>query len=319
MEITTLAQIINFRTKFETIFNTAFKTADSNIDKWAFVFNSGRVEQVVHRWMQGLQLPREFIGDRFIQNLNTNGFSVLNKEWEDTLGIPRRDIERDQFGIYEPMMSEMAATAKIHRDSLGANKLSTALATPASALAYDGQNFFGTHDTTTGRAVAFTNLTNVRLNEPSLSAAITSIRNRRNFTGLPFRGAQGALKLLIHPSNELTAAKLANQAYFPTTQPGSGASSAASQAAAGENILKGMFTYEIEEFLLTPDEWYLYLDHPIYRPIIFQLEQEVELMAPPQFFNAEWSSKDQFVFGTRAFYAAAVALPESVYGSTGTV
>ena len=43
--------------------------------------------------------------------------------------------------------------------------------------------------------------------------------------------------------------------------------------------------------------------------MIFQIEQEIEFLSPPQFFNNWWSDKDVFRTGTRALYNAAPGLP----------
>jgi len=319
MEIGTQSQLVLFRSKFETIFNQAFNLTVPQVDKYAFFFNSGRVAQVLHRWMNGLRGPREFKGNRVFNNISTSGFTVPNQKWEDSIEIPREDIERDQYNIYEPMTARLAQTAKLHRDLLGAEFLSDALTT-ATILAYDGISFYGNH--TAGNCdrvpkAFFNNKTNVALTGPALKKGIQELRKRKDTQGNKLAAVRAKPLLLVPPDLEFTALELANQTFFPTTQPGSGASSATSQAASGENILKGLFDIVVEPYLKTDKEWHLTLTDPMYRPVIFQMEHEVEMLAPPTYFNAQWSDKDQFVIGTRAFYTVAAALPEFAYGSTG--
>ena len=70
-------------------------------------------------------------------------------------------------------------------------------------------------------------------------------------------------------------------------------------------------------YLKTDTEWYVTVTGEIYKPILFQLEMETEVLTPPTFFNAQWSDQDTFRIGTRAFYNVATGLPEYAVGSTG--
>jgi phage major head subunit gpT-like protein len=315
------AAITAFKTKYDTEFNKAFELAATNYEKAALVFNSGRVETVQHRWMKGFKGMREFIGARQVNNVNSAGFAVSNKLWEDTLGIRRVDLERDQWGIYVPLVSRIGQVAKQHRDKLVFEQLSDALAsaTRADYKAYDGIAFYGAH--TTGRVTSaqFTNVTSggsSALGETSLSNAIIELRKRRDNEGNVLAATSSKPLLIIPPALEFTAAKLANSSFIVTTQPGSGASSATSQAAQGENVLKGTFDYIISPWLKTSTEWHLTLVDPIFKPIIFQLEQDIEILSWDKFLH-RWSDFDELTWGVRALYNVAPGLPELVYASVG--
>ena len=315
------AAIVAFKTKYDTEFNKAFELADTNYEKAALVFNSGRVETVQHRWMKGFKGMREFVGARQINNVDSNGFAVSNKLWEDTLGIRRVDLERDQYGIYMPLVARMGQVAKQHRDKLVFELLSTAMAsaTRAATLSYDSQAFYGTHTTGRVTAAAFTNIVTGAggaLADSTLQTGIISLRKRMDNEGNKLAAATAKPLLIIPPDLEFTAAKLANLSYFPSTQPGSGASSATNQAAAGENILKGTFDYVVSPWLSTTTEWHLTLVDPIFKPIIFQLEQDLEILAWDKFLH-RWADYDELTWGVRALYNVAVGLPEMVYGAVG--
>lgn len=311
------AALAGFRTRYETIFNAAFNLAEPQAEKVALIFQSGRVEQVMHRWMRGLAGMREFKGQRQINNVSSDGVTVQNKLWEDTIGIRRVDLERDQYKVYDPLIARLGQTAKLHRDVLVFGELSRALSDP-SVLDYAGDPFYGTH--TTNRAVSYTNKASgagSALSEASLIAGIQSLRNRRDSEGQVLASAaQGRPLLIVPPALEFTASKLANLSFYPSTQPGTGASSATSQAASGENILKGTFDFIVSPYLATPTEWHLCLQDSYYKPMIFQIEQDVEMLAWDKFI-AQWAMNDEFVFGVRALYNTHVGLPEMTYGSTG--
>lgn len=318
MEINTAA-LVGFRTLYSTKFNEAFNLAAPQLDKIAVRVDSGRVAQVVHRWMEAIPGMREFLGKRKINNLDSSGFTVVNKKWEDTIGIPKEDLERDQFGVYTPLIARMGQVAKLHRDSIGFGMLSAALAaaTRANYLAYDQIAFYGVH--TGGKRVSgaeFTNVGNEPLTGPNLAAAIANLRKRKDSQGNPLFAAQTKPMVIAAPDLEFTLAQLANASFIVGAQPGTGATSATSQAGATENVLKGTFDYMTSPYIGTATEWHVTLGDPLLRPIIFQVELEIEILTWEKFLH-EWSINDQFVQGARALYNVAVGLPESVYGSTG--
>jgi len=314
------AAIVAFKTKFDAEFNKAFELTQTNYEKAAYVFNSGRVETVSHRWMKGFAGMREFIGARQINNVDSAGFDVKNKLWEDSIGIRRIDLERDQWGIYTPLIARVGQVAKQHRDKLVYEKLSDAISSTyrSTTLAYDGYPFYGTHvrSNTDYNYTNYTSGASSALSEASLKAGIISLRKRTDDKGNKLAAATARPLLIIPPDLEYVAAQLANQSFIVTTQPGSGASSATNQAAQAENVLKGTFDYIVSPWLKTTTEWHLTLVDPIFKPIIFQLEQDIEILSWDKFLH-RWAEYDELTWGVRALYNVAVGLPEMVYGSVG--
>jgi phage major head subunit gpT-like protein len=67
-------------------------------------------------------------------------YTIQNKEYEGTVGVPRVKIEDDQYGVYTPLMEEMGNAAARHPDEL----LFALVLLGASTVCYDGQYFFDT-------------------------------------------------------------------------------------------------------------------------------------------------------------------------------
>ena len=82
---------------------------------------------------------REWIGARQGQVLNKTQYSIRNQEYEASMKIPKRWLERDQSGMLTAKMSAFALEAA----SGHWLKLVAALIV-ANGLCYDGQNFFDT-------------------------------------------------------------------------------------------------------------------------------------------------------------------------------
>ena len=83
---------------------------------------------------------REWIGDRVIQNLKQHGYSIKNRTFENTVGVPREAIEDDQYGVYTPLMAQLGQDAKEHPAEL----VYALLKDGFNQKCYDGQNFFDT-------------------------------------------------------------------------------------------------------------------------------------------------------------------------------
>lgn len=316
--------LVGFRTRFSTIFNSALNAAAPMIEQVALRVDSGRVELVNHRWMKGIPGVREFLGNRVYNNLDNAGFTVKNRKWEDTVAILREDLERDAYGIYDPFVSRMGQAVMLHRDKLGFPLLSAALAaaTRANYTAYDTQAFFGAHtagrETSGVNASNFTNVTNAPVSEAALKIAFASLQNRKDDKGNILEAAMSRPRVMCKAgATYWTLAALANNQFIVGTQPGSGKSSATSQAGQTENVLKGTFDLLPPcPYLATDTEWYAFPSDPIFRPLVFQVEEEIQFLGFEKFLH-RWSENDEFVVGTRALYNVALGLPEMVFASTG--
>jgi len=91
-------------------------------------------------WLGQFPNMREWLGDRVVNGVTSYGYSIKNKSFELTVGVPREKIEDDQYGIYSPMFSEMGRATASNPDRLAFSLL----AAGPSTLCYDGQYFFDT-------------------------------------------------------------------------------------------------------------------------------------------------------------------------------
>jgi len=124
---------------FKLTFQNAFAGAPSDYAQIAMQVPS-TTSQEVYPWLGQSTSFREWIGDRVVQNLGTHDFTIKNKEWENTIGIPRRTIEDDTYGLYTPAVSQLGQDAKQHPDILTWGLLKNGF----NRACYDGQYFFDT-------------------------------------------------------------------------------------------------------------------------------------------------------------------------------
>lgn len=122
-------------------FNAAFKVglgqAASQYGQIATVVPSTTGSEE-YAWLGQLPGLREWLGDRVVHAIGNHGYTIKNKPFELTVGVPRDAIEDDQYGVYTPLMQEMGRAVEAHPDELVFRLLKNGRA----ELCYDGQPFF---------------------------------------------------------------------------------------------------------------------------------------------------------------------------------
>ncbi|WP_312466997.1 Mu-like prophage major head subunit gpT family protein [Stutzerimonas nitrititolerans] len=112
------------------------------------------VEQ--YGWLGNSTAFREWIGDRVIQNLALHDYSIKNKPFENTVGVPRESIEDDSFGLFNPLMGQLGQDSANHPSTLIYELLGNGFA----GTCYDGQYFFDTDHPVTNKAGAEVGVSN---------------------------------------------------------------------------------------------------------------------------------------------------------------
>lgn len=131
----------NIYVGLSTVFNAAFQSAETWYERLAMtVPSSGR--SLDYKFLLDFPMVQEWVGDRIIRSLPAEAWQVVNKDYEATIEIDRNDIDDDQIGLYNPLVSALAFEAKKHRDILIADLITAGGA--AGGECYDGQYFFDT-------------------------------------------------------------------------------------------------------------------------------------------------------------------------------
>jgi len=126
-------------TGFKASFQNAFAGVTPDFQQFTMTVNStASVEQ--YGWLGNSTAFREWLGDRVIQNLQLHDYSIKNKSFENTVGVPRESIEDDSYGIFSPLMAQLGQDAANHPAGLLYDLMSGGF----SGKCYDGQYFFDT-------------------------------------------------------------------------------------------------------------------------------------------------------------------------------
>lgn len=93
-----------------------------------------------HRWLGQVPAMSEFMGQRIVKGLRSQGQIIKNLEYEATIEIRRRELRGDKTGQIMARIDGLVDRALSHPRSL----ISTLLLNGPSAVCYDGQFFFDT-------------------------------------------------------------------------------------------------------------------------------------------------------------------------------
>ena len=90
----------------------------------------------VYPWLKALPRMREWLGDRVIHGLEGADFSIKNRKFELTAGVPHDSIEDDTYGLYAPVYKEFGRSSREHPNEIAVEVLA------ANPLCYDGKRLF---------------------------------------------------------------------------------------------------------------------------------------------------------------------------------
>ena len=137
--------IIN-RTNLDTLFaayNGAFRDGILSMEgqtEFGLVAmeTTSTTSQEVYPWLGQMPGMKEWVGERVVENLRQHDFTIRNKDWEQTVSVPRTTIEDDQYGVYSQFMRAMGIAAMKHYDEIVWPLLKDGFA----ETGYDGKTFF---------------------------------------------------------------------------------------------------------------------------------------------------------------------------------
>lgn len=133
------ANLDALRVGFKTNFQAGLGAAASQYLRIATVVPSTTAENR-YGWLGKVPGLREWIGPRQVQNLSEFDYSIVNKSYEQTIGVDRDDIEDDNLGTYAPLFTTMGESVGNHPDLITFALLKAGFTTNC----FDKQYFFDT-------------------------------------------------------------------------------------------------------------------------------------------------------------------------------
>lgn len=127
------AAYTNFRGDFEA----GRLAAAPQSDRLSMKVKSVTAEET-YAWLGAFSGLREWLGDRNLNGLTVSGFTIKNRDFENTVTVSRNDIDDDRIGVLAGAFKMLGETAALHPDEL----IFDLIRNGSTRLCYDNRPFF---------------------------------------------------------------------------------------------------------------------------------------------------------------------------------
>ena len=298
MLITPAAMSDLFKT-FSTKFNEAQKAATGRVGKYGILIDEVATTMTVtgasttHAWMEQIRAMREWIGARVINNIKLGGLTVVNRPFENTIGVPVDAIEDDQYGTFAPLMGMMGADA----ENLWGRLFVEALV--GNGTWADGNPFFCSGRILSELSSTITNAVTTALSSAAVETALAAIQGWKLFGGEPAEVTPTVL--LVGPAKESAArtileAELVNDGNDVQVT----------------NTLKGRLLLRVDP-RITGNQWYVLAEKNGMKAVVIQKRKIGVLTRRDSATDSCVFDKNEAQYGTTARGEAFGALPFLAY------
>lgn len=287
------ANLHGLSVSYSTAYNKSFDTTKSNYQMVATTVPSTTGEQD-YKWLGQMPQMKEWIGEREVQSLAAYDYSIKNKPFEMTIGVPRDDIEDDKYGVYAPLFSNMGEAAALHPDELVFGSMMNGF----SEKCYDGKPFFS-NDHKMGDKI-YSNMGTDELSPESYEKARAAIMSIRGDKGKSLKLVPDLL--VVPPTLEKAARLILEADYINGTS----------------NVLKGTAKLLVEpELAEQPDYWFLLCTNRFLKPFIYQERKKIKFTSLTKDTDENVFMNNQFVYGADGRSNSGYGFWQMAYGSTG--
>jgi phage major head subunit gpT-like protein len=289
----TPANLRALRTTFSKDFRDAYGTTEVWYPKLSTTVRSSSTQND-YGWMADLPQVREWLGSRVVNNLITQSYTLKNKTYESTLGVPREAIEDDNLGIYSEVSAAHGEAFRKHPDVLH----TVLLKDGESNLCFDGQNYFDTDHPVNGKDASLGTYSNYNasgkaLTQDNFLAQRAVMMGYLGEGGRPL-GVRPNL-LVVPPALEGTAISIVKNEFF---------------TAGISNTTRGMAEILVIEELAGEDTaWYLVDARKRIKPFVFQLRRPVSFVTKNRIDDDVVLEENEFRMYADARYNAGYTLP----------
>ena len=279
---------------YNTIFNKAF-AEHAPLYKEIAMDTPSTTDAETYAWLGDLPGMREWIGDREVQNLSGSDYTIKNKSWELTFGIPREAVEDDKIGLYNPGVESLGREAATHPDELVFKLLKDGF----TALCYDGKPFFSdAHPVGDGTV---SNLGHAELSVDAYIAARAAIMSLTNSKGRPLNLIPD--KLVVPPALESKARDILIADYINGTK----------------NTMQGTAKPLVAPWLAGADKaWYLLCTNRPVKPVIHQTRKPAKFVSKTNETDDNVFFAKTFLYGVDSRENVGFGFWQMAYGSDGT-
>jgi phage major head subunit gpT-like protein len=250
-----------------------------------------------YAWLGDIPQFRKWVGDRVFKDIRAYKYRIENEEWEDSIAVPRKDVEDDQLGLIGPKVKMLAEAYRKLQAKLLADLLNNGFA----ANCYDGQYFFDDdHPKYNEAAGTWNNLGVAVLDATGFKAGRLAMESLVSDQDSPLDTTPDLL--VVPPALRATAEEMILKATL----------------SGGEtNSLYKAVDIMVLPRLTSATAWFLLDTKHAVKALMFQERIKPELTALDKPDDANVFLQNRFLYGGRARCNAGYGLPFLAYGSTG--
>lgn len=288
----------------KTVFNKAFSEAPTTWEKIAMKVPapSGEAD---YAWLSNFPKMRRWIGDKVIKALKAFKYTLSAEDFEATIAVKRKHMERDQVGIYEPQVKSAGVSAKEFPDELVYEVVNGAFANKC----FDGQYFIDIDHPVgnEGNVVSVSNKGTAPLSnatkaaaDASFGAARLAMRSFKDDDGRNLNIRPNVL--LVPPALEVTAISLMTHEKLADDTP---------------NPYRGMAEVVCDGRLSSATAWFLLDTTRPVKPFIYQETKAPHFVSQTNPEADDVFNRGEYKFGAEAEASAGYGFWQTAYGSTG--
>lgn len=290
------SQVLNsIRVTFSAVFNKAFADTETVYEKFTSVIPSSSASNK-YGWLGSIPFMRKWIGEREIQKVTENDYTIKNEKFESTIGIMRDDIDDDNLGIYRVQVELLASNAKLHAQERSFERVIKGFVEKC----YDGNPFFSSNHKVGDKT--YSNTSTLKLSPASYGAARASMRNIKDENGK---------SLNIKPNLLVVPPTLEEDAHLLLT---------ADQIDGTSNPWKGSAELLVSSEIsndANPDNWFLFDTSRPVKPIIFQERKPAKFTSLTKDTDENVFMRDEFLYGVDSRDGSGYGFWQMAFGSTG--
>jgi len=269
------------------------------LDGVSNLFTSNQSSET-YNWLGQVPALREWVGERQAKGFSGNGVTVVNKHYEATIEIAKKDARRDKTPQIQARIAEFAERGMAHWASL----TSAAILAGTTTTCYDGQYFF---DTDHSEGDSGTQSNSISVDISALPAAVHGAVTAPSVEEMQQSILQGITQILGfkddrgEPMNEFSrrfVVKVPPSLYMVAVAACSTIMTAALQQNLNPNQVAG-FTVDVQmnaRLATWTDKFAVFRTDSATKALIRQTEQDIELKAKAEGSEFEFDN-DAWQFG----------------------
>jgi phage major head subunit gpT-like protein len=238
---------------------------------------------------------------RVVRNIEEKSFSVSNRKFEDTIGVPIDNVSDNQIGSFGSLAKSMGAAGELLMDELVFELFNNGFSTQ---LGYDGLSWF--NDAHPLGESTIDNRTNLPLTADNFETVYTAIRS---FTVKPDKlskarplNPSGKYVLVCGPTLEMTARGILEIALLTN---------------GGTNKLFHLAEILVSSYITSTTAWFLVNVGAATKPVFFQDREKLAMLEKTPVNDTTAFNYDQLIYGAKRRCAALPTYPWLAYGSSG--